>query len=188
MSSRSDDCPVGWKPTGTPSSSIASQSGSNSGSWMWRAPDRVGVWVPGEGAPLEVLADDGRLRPLRHLTDLEVADPDDRLVRCVLRATDELRRERAEWRLQVALPEGVRLHRVEVAVHHPESVLHGFLSGSLGEDDDATRHLPGPQQLEPLVDLLERVRPADQLIELQPAVEVELDELREIDGRADRAV
>src|SRR2546425_11676902 len=86
------------------------------------------VWVPGEGAPLEVLADDGRLRPLGHLTDLEVADPDDRLVRCVLRATDELRRERAEWRLQVALPEGVRLHRVEVAVHHPESVLHGFPS------------------------------------------------------------
>src|SRR5205809_7869576 len=77
------------------------------------------VRVPGEGAPLEVLADDGRLRPLGHLTDLEVADPDDRLVRRVFRATDERRRERAKRRLQVALPEGVRLHRVEVAVHLP---------------------------------------------------------------------
>ena len=31
MSSRSDDWPVGWKPTGTPSSSIVSHSGSNDG-------------------------------------------------------------------------------------------------------------------------------------------------------------
>src|SRR6185437_1067541 len=36
MSSRSDDCPVGWKPTGTPSSSMAAHKGSISGSWTWR--------------------------------------------------------------------------------------------------------------------------------------------------------
>src|SRR5207245_10176912 len=68
------------------------------------------------------------------------------------------------------------------------AVCDGVPCGSLGEADGAARRLPGPQQLAPLVDLLERVRPADQLVELQPAVEVELDELWEIDGRADRAV
>ena len=50
-----------------------------------RVGDRV-VGVAREGAPLEVLADDGRARALGHLAELEVADPDDRLVGRVVRA------------------------------------------------------------------------------------------------------
>jgi len=82
------------------------------------------VRVPGEGAPLKVLADQGTLRPLRHLADLDGPDPDDGLIPCVLRPPDERRREPFERLLEVLLPEPVRLHRVQVAVHHPEAVLH----------------------------------------------------------------
>jgi hypothetical protein len=57
----------------------------------------------------------------------EVADLDDRLVRRVVRAAQELRRERLERRVEIALPETVGLHRVEVAVEHAEPVLHDGL-------------------------------------------------------------
>ena len=77
-----------------------------------------------EGAALEVLADGGRVRPLRNLADLEVADPDERLVRGVGGAADELRREPLEGRVEITLPEAVRLHGVEIAVHDLEPVLH----------------------------------------------------------------
>ncbi len=82
------------------------------------------VRMTGEGAALEILADDRRARPLAHLADLDVADADDRLVGRVLRPAREPRRERLERRVEVLRPEVVRLHRVQVAVHHPESVLH----------------------------------------------------------------
>src|SRR5439155_22974143 len=61
---------------------------------------------------------------LGHLAELEVADLDDGLVRRVGGAAQELRRELLERLVEVALPEAVGLHRVEVRVHDLEAVLH----------------------------------------------------------------
>src|SRR5438034_2480612 len=44
------------------------------------------------------------------------------------------------------------------------------------EDDDAAGHLAAPQRLEALVDLVERPGPADELVELEAAVEVQVDQ------------
>src|SRR5215475_2032542 len=228
MSSRSDDWPVGWKPTGTPSSAMASQSGSNSGSWMcrpligfglpmtatapssftarrasfthsptsWKASwaanfkrsglyaqkSRVQLLGTGErgsdlrvelivhehlaaagavddghvdaldvhgahvslgvvapivgdlvvraaleGPPLEVLAHHGGMGALGHLCDGEVADLDHRLVGRIVGAAQELRRELLERLVEIALPEPVGLHRMQIAVEHAEPVLHDVL-------------------------------------------------------------
>src|SRR5438105_5103187 len=230
MSSRSEDWPVGWKPSGTPSSSMASHTGSSSGSWTWRpliglglpmtatapssrtarrlargerrivegdlggelqargrvltvlvrprvvgARQRVGdarveivvhlhltaaraiedrdidafdvhrlhvrgrvvaarvrnlvMRRPRERATLEILAHGGGVRALGHLADLEVTDADERLVRGVFGAPGERRRERLERLVEVADPEVVGLHRVQIAVHDLEPVLHERSSG-----------------------------------------------------------
>ena len=94
---------------------------------------RLGVVAPGvcdrvvrmalERPRLLILADHGGARALGHLRDGQIADLDDRLVRCVLRPAREARGELLERRLEVFLPETVRLHRVQVAVHGPESAL-----------------------------------------------------------------
>jgi len=72
----------------------------------------VVVRGPREGALVEVLADDGGARPLGHLPELEIADLDDRLIRRVRAAAEELRRELLERLGEVPLPEAVGLHRV----------------------------------------------------------------------------
>jgi hypothetical protein len=77
-----------------------------------------------ERAALQFLAHGGGVRPLRHLADLEVADADERLVRRVVGAPREDRRERLERLVEVAHPEVVGLHRVQIAVHDLEPVLH----------------------------------------------------------------
>src|SRR6185369_7532503 len=56
------------------------------------------------------------------------------------------------------------------------------------EHDHAAGHLTGPQRGEALVDLVERVGTADQLVDLEPAVEVEVDQLREVHVGPHRAV
>src|SRR3984893_11455425 len=56
------------------------------------------------------------------------------------------------------------------------------------EHHDAAGDLSGSQRLEAVVDLIELVGAADELVELEPAVEVELDETREVDRRPHRAV
>jgi hypothetical protein len=73
---------------------------------------------------VEVLADHRGPRPLGHLPQLEVADLDDRLIRRVRAAAEELRRELLERVGEVPLPETVGLHRVEIRVHDLEAVLH----------------------------------------------------------------
>src|SRR5947208_1164771 len=79
------------------------------------------AWVAdhGHGAALA-----NRAPGLGHLAELEVADLDDGLVRRVGGAAQELRRELLERLVEVALPEAVGLHRVEVRVHDLEAVLH----------------------------------------------------------------
>src|SRR5262249_51188154 len=62
---------------------------------------------------------------LGHLAELEVPDLDEGLVRRVGGATHELRRELFERLVQVAFPQPVGLHRVEIGVHDLEAVLHG---------------------------------------------------------------
>src|SRR5205809_62305 len=160
MSSRSEAWPVGWKPTGTPSSSIASHSGSSSGSCTWRPLIGLGLPMtatapssrtarraarvrnlvmrrPRERATLEILAHGSGVRALGHLADLEVTDADERLVRGVLGAPGERRRERLERLVEVADPEVVGLHRVQIAVHDLEPVLHVRAPpGGRGDDVD----------------------------------------------------
>src|SRR5882724_5648369 len=65
----------------------------------------------------------------------------------------------------------------------PEAVA----SGSI-ERHDAARHLPRPQRREPLVDLLDLVGPAHQLVDLQALLHVQLDEAREVQVGPHRAV
>src|SRR5437016_11107599 len=68
------------------------------------------------------------------------------------------------------------------------AVAAGAARGGSAEDDDAAGDLAAPERLEPFVDLVELVGPADQLVDLEPAVEVEIDQPREIDVRPHRAV
>src|SRR5215510_7805755 len=56
------------------------------------------------------------------------------------------------------------------------------------EDHHAAGHLAAGEVPEALVDLGERVGPADQLVDLQAAVHVEVDQPREVDVRPHRAV
>ena len=79
---------------------------------------------PLEGAPLEILADGGGVRALGHLPDLEIADLDHRLIRRVGRPAPEPGRELLERLGEIALPEAVGLHRVQIRVHDLEVVLH----------------------------------------------------------------
>src|SRR5438445_10802088 len=62
------------------------------------------------------------------------------------------------------------------------------VSSRRSEHDDPTRHLPTAECRKPLVDLAELVGSADQLVDLQTAVQVQVDQLREVDVRAHRAV
>src|SRR5262249_49591372 len=81
---------------------------------------------------LQILADERRVHAPGHLADLDLADLDDRLVRRVLGAADELGRELLERLLEVALPEAVRLHRVPAVVQNLDPVLHGAPPPSRG--------------------------------------------------------
>src|SRR6516162_476341 len=65
----------------------------------------------------------------------------------------------------------------------PEVRLSHVGASEISEHDDPARHLPAAERREPVVDLLELVRAAHQLIDLQPAVQVENDQLREFDVR-----
>ena len=84
------------------------------------------VRVAREGPFLEALADERGARPLRELGDLEVADLDHRLVRGIVLAPGEPRRELLEGLVEIPLPEPVGLHRVEVAVEDLEPAFHGL--------------------------------------------------------------
>src|SRR5215467_14398128 len=59
---------------------------------------------------------------------------------------------------------------------------------ALVEHHHAAGDLARRECLEAVVDLVERVGAAHELVELEPALEIELDETREVDGRAHRAV
>src|SRR3972149_5190650 len=63
----------------------------------------------------------------------------------------------------------------------------GFIEASV-EDHHPARDLAGPHGGEALVDLLDLVYAADELVELEPAVEVEVDEAREVARRPHGAV
>ena len=89
---------------------------------------RLVVRMPFEGPLLQIAADDGGVHALRHLGDLDLADLDDRLVRCGRGAADELRREALERLVEVALPQAVGLHRVQIAVENAESLFHACLT------------------------------------------------------------
>src|SRR5262245_15126046 len=56
------------------------------------------------------------------------------------------------------------------------------------EHHHAAGHLAGRERREALVDVLQPVGPADQLVELEPALHVEVDQARKVDDGADRAV
>src|SRR2546422_9808076 len=59
---------------------------------------------------------------------------------------------------------------------------------SASEDHDPAGHLTAPQRGESLVDLRELIGPAHELVDLESAVEVEIDEPRKVDVRAHGAV
>src|SRR5215472_11537547 len=59
---------------------------------------------------------------------------------------------------------------------------------ALVEDDDAASHLAPAHRREALVDLVELPGAADELVDLEPPLEVEVHQLREIEVRADGAV
>src|SRR5262245_40028853 len=56
------------------------------------------------------------------------------------------------------------------------------------EADHTAGHLPAGQVPEALVDVGERVGPADQLVDLEPPVHVEVHQAREVDVRSHGAV
>src|SRR3990172_1204504 len=56
------------------------------------------------------------------------------------------------------------------------------------EGDDAARDLPLPHRLEGVVDPLERVGAADQLVQLELASQVQLDQLRHVQPEARASV
>ena len=84
--------------------------------------------MPLERPVLEIAADHGRVRTLRHLGYLDLPDLDDRLVRRARGAADELRREALERLVEITLPEAVRLHRVQIAVEDAVSLFHVCLT------------------------------------------------------------
>src|SRR5438046_8812878 len=60
--------------------------------------------------------------------------------------------------------------------------------GATSEGEDAAREPPGAQIIERSGELVERVAARDELVDLEPAAEVEVGEHREVAARAGRPV
>src|SRR5207244_425074 len=78
--------------------------------------------------------------------------------------------------------------RVSAAARDPSPAPPAPPPRGRADDDGAASHLAAPERLEALVDLVERIGAADELVELQATVEVELHQAREVEGGPDRAV
>jgi len=85
--------------------------------------------MPRDGAVMKIGVGTDQLRPLRHLADRKAADLNRRLVRRALRRPSEARRGSLERLIEIALPQPIRLHGMQITVHDTQALLHHpFLS------------------------------------------------------------